>query len=159
MKERKDRVDDAMHATRAAVEEGIVVGGGVALLYAAKVLDKVKVADADQKVGVDIVRKALQSPVRQIAENAGADGAVVAGKLLESNDENLGFDAQKEAYSDMFKAGIIDPTKVVRTALQDAASVAGLLITTEAMVAEKPEKKEPMMPPGGGMGGMGDMGF
>jgi len=159
VKERKDRVDDAMHATRAAVEEGIVVGGGVALLYAAKVLDKVKVADADQKVGVDIVRKALQSPVRQIAENAGADGAVVAGKLLESNDENLGFDAQKEAYSDMFKAGIIDPTKVVRTALQDAASVAGLLITTEAMVAEKPEKKEPMMPPGGGMGGMGDMGF
>jgi len=159
VKERKDRVDDAMHATRAAVEEGIVVGGGVALLYAAKVLDKVKVADADQKVGVDIVRKALQSPVRQIAENAGADGAVIAGKLLESNDENLGFDAQKEAYSDMFKAGIIDPTKVVRTALQDAASVAGLLITTEAMVAEKPEKKEPMMPPGGGMGGMGDMGF
>jgi len=159
VKERKDRVDDAMHATRAAVEEGIVVGGGVALLYAAKVLDKVKVADADQKVGVDIVRKALQSPVRQIAENAGADGAVVAGKLLESNDENLGFDAQKEAYSDMLKAGIIDPTKVVRTALQDAASVAGLLITTEAMVAEKPEKKEPMMPPGGGMGGMGDMGF
>jgi len=159
VKERKDRVDDAMHATRAAVEEGIVVGGGVALLYAAKVLDKLRVSDADQKVGVDIVRKALQSPVRQIAENAGADGAVVAGKLLESNDENLGFDAQKEAYSDMFKAGIIDPTKVVRTALQDAASVAGLLITTEAMVAEKPEKKEPMMPPGGGMGGMGDMGF
>ena len=155
MKERKDRVDDAMHATRAAVEEGIVVGGGVALLYAAKALDKLKVSDADQKVGVDIVRKALQSPVRQIAENAGADGAVVAGKLLESNDENLGFDAQKETYSDMFKAGIIDPTKVVRTALQDAASVAGLLITTEAMVAEKPEKKEPMMPPGGGMGDMG----
>jgi chaperonin GroEL len=160
VKERKDRVDDALHATRAAVEEGIVAGGGVALLYAIRCLGSLKGENDDQKVGIDIVRRALQSPVRQIAENAGADGAVVAGKLLEGKDANLGFDAQKGEYCDMIKAGIIDPTKVVRTALQDAASVAGLLITTEALVAEKPEKKAPGgMPPGGGMGGMGDMDF
>jgi chaperonin GroEL len=160
VKERKDRVDDAMHATRAAVAEGIVPGGGVALLYASKALSKLKPADDDQRVGVDIVRKALQSPVRQIAENAGMDGAVVAGKLLDANDESQGYDAQNDRYTDMVKAGIIDPTKVVRTALQDAASIAGLLVTTEAMIAEIPEKKEmPPMPPGGGMGGMGGMDF
>ncbi len=153
VKERKDRVDDAMHATRAAVEEGIVAGGGAALLYAARALQKVKPANDDQKVGIDIVRRALQAPVRQIAENAGSDGSVVVGKLLESNDMNYGFDAQNGQYTDMLKAGIIDPTKVVRLALQDAASIAGLLITTEAMVAEKPEKKTPApaMPPGGDM--------
>jgi chaperonin GroEL len=155
VKERKDRVDDALHATRAAVEEGVVAGGGAALLYATRCLDKVKTANDDQRVGVDIVRRALQWPARQIAENAGMDGAVVVGKLLDSKDTSFGFDAQKGDYTDMLKAGIIDPTKVVRTALQDAASVAGLLITTEAMVAERPEKKEPVgMPPGGGMGGM-----
>ncbi|HVY98638.1 MAG TPA: chaperonin GroEL [Dongiaceae bacterium] len=158
VKERKDRVDDAMHATRAAVEEGIVAGGGVALLYAVKALEKVKFDNDDQKVGVEIVRRALQSPVRQIAENAGVDGAVVAGKLLESKNSNWGFDAQSGEYSDLVKAGIIDPTKVVRCALQDAASVAGLLITTEAMIAERPEKKA--APAGApGMGGMGDMDF
>ena len=142
VKERKDRVDDAMHATRAAVEEGIVPGGGVALLRASRTLDKLKPANDDQKVGIEIVRKALQSPVRQIAENAGVDGAVVVGKLLDKDDYNCGFDAQTGEFMDLVKAGIIDPTKVVRTALQDAASVAGLLITTEAMVAEKPEKKD-----------------
>jgi len=159
VKERKDRVEDAMNATRAAVEEGIVVGGGAALLRAIGALDKLAAGNDDQKVGIGIVRRALQSPVRQIAENAGADGSIVAGKLLESKDKNLGFDAQAGAYVDMFKAGIIDPVKVVRVALQDAASVAGLLITTEAMVAEKPEPKPAM--PGGGhdMGGMGGMGF
>jgi chaperonin GroEL len=162
VKEKKDRVEDAMHATRAAVEEGVVAGGGVALLYSIKALDALKPDDDDQRVGIDIVRRALQAPVRQIAENAGSDGAVVAGKLLEGNDHNLGFNAQTGEYVDMFKAGIIDPTKVVRTALQDAASVAGLLVTTEAMVAEKPEKKDMHggMPGGmGGMGGMGDMDF
>ncbi|HYM04648.1 MAG TPA: chaperonin GroEL [Stellaceae bacterium] len=155
VKERKDRVDDALHATRAAVEEGIVAGGGSALLFAIRALEKVGHENDDQKVGIDIVRRALQAPVRQIAENAGADGAVVAGKLLEQKNLNFGFDAQAGQYVDMVKTGIIDPTKVVRTALQDAASVAGLLITTEAMVAERPEKKEagPAMPPGG-MGGM-----
>jgi chaperonin GroEL len=160
VKERKDRVDDAMHATRAAVEEGIVAGGGAALLYAIRALADLKPENHDQQVGVDIVRRALQSPVRQIAENAGADGSVVAGKLMESKDLNFGYDAQEGEYKDLVKGGIIDPTKVVRTALQDAASVAGLLITTEAMVAEKPEPK-PAMPAGGapGMGGMGDMGF
>ncbi len=159
VKERKDRVDDAMHATRAAVEEGIVAGGGTALLYAIRSLDKLRTGNDDQKVGVEIVRRALQAPLRQIAENSGFDGAVVAGKLQESKDANFGFDAQKGDYVNMIKAGIIDPVKVVRTALQDAASVAGLLITTEAMVAEKPEKKAPPMPGGGGMGGMGDMDF
>jgi chaperonin GroEL len=156
VKERKDRVDDAMHATRAAVEEGIVPGGGVALLYAIKALDKITPANPDQKVGIDIVRKALQSPARQIAENSGTDGSIVVGKLLESTDTNYGFDAQKGEFTNLVQAGIIDPTKVVRHALQDAASVAGLLITTEAMVAEKPEPKPamPAMPPGGGMGGM-----
>ena len=156
VKERKDRVDDAMHATRAAVEEGIVTGGGAALLYATKALAKLKPHNHDQQVGVDIVRRAIQMPARQIAENAGTDGSIVIGKLLESNDASYGFDAQTGHYVDMVKAGIIDPTKVVRLALQGAASVAGLLVTTEAMVAERPEKKEPMpaMPPGGGMGGM-----
>jgi chaperonin GroEL len=159
VKEKKDRVEDAMHATRAAVEEGVLPGGGVALLYSARVLDGLQVANPDQKAGIEIVRRALSMPCRQIAENAGLDGAVVVGRLIDKADHNLGFDAQNEEYVDMFKAGIIDPTKVVRTALQDAASVAGLLITTECMIAEKPEKKQPAMPGGGGMGGMGDMDF
>ena len=160
VKERKDRVDDALHATRAAVQEGVVAGGGVALLYATRALKKVDPENSDQKVGVDIIRRALQTPLRQIAENAGSDGAVVAGKLLEGKDANYGFDAQTGKYTNLIKAGVIDPTKVVRTALQDAASIAGLLITTEAMVAEKPEKKDPMPAPDmGGMGGMGGMGF
>jgi chaperonin GroEL len=154
VKERKDRVEDAMHATKAAVEEGIVAGGGVALLYATRALDKVKPANDDQRVGVEIVRKALQSPTRQIAENAGTDGSIVVGKLSEGKSQSWGFDAQTGEYVDMMKAGIIDPTKVVRTALQDASSVAGLLITTEAMVAEKPEKKPAPAAPGGGMGDM-----
>jgi chaperonin GroEL len=156
VKERKDRVDDAMHATRAAVEEGIVPGGGVALLYAIRALDKLTPANPDQKVGIDIVRKALQWPARQIAENSGTDGSIIVGKLLDSKDVNYGYDAQKGEFTDLVQAGIIDPTKVVRHALQDAASVAGLLITTEAMIAEKPEPKSamPAMPPGGGMGGM-----
>jgi chaperonin GroEL len=154
VKEKKDRVDDAMHATRAAVEEGVVAGGGAALLYAAKALDGLKPANPDQKVGIDIVKKALTYPARQIAENSGTDGAIIVGKLLDSTDHNYGYDAQKGEFTDMVRAGIVDPTKVVRHALQDAASVAGLLITTEAMVAEKPEPKTaPAMPPGG-MGGM-----
>ena len=160
VKERKDRVEDALNSTRAAVEEGIVPGGGVALLYATRVLGKVECENDDQKVGIDIIRRALQTPTRQIAENAGVDGAVVAGKLLEQKDANFGFDAQTETYKDLVKAGIVDPVKVVRTALQDAASIAGLLITTEAMVAEKPDDKPamPMPPPDmGGMGGMGGM--
>jgi len=156
VKERKDRVDDALHATRAAVEEGIVSGGGVALLHALKVLDGVNVANDDQRVGVDIIRRAIQAPVRQIAENAGFDGSVVAGKLLESTDAEWGFDAQLGEYTNLIQAGIVDPTKVVRTALQDAASVAGLLITTEAMIAEKPEPKKAAA---GGAPGMGDMDF
>jgi len=157
VKEKKDRVDDATHATRAAVEEGIVPGGGVALLYAAKALDGLTPENNDQKVGIDIVKRALQSPVRQVAENAGNDGSIVVGKLLDSNDLNRGFDAQTGDYVDMVKAGIIDPTKVVRLALQNAASVAGLLVTTEAMVAEKPKKETTSaMPPGGGMDGMDD---
>ena len=156
VKERKDRVEDALHSTRAAVEEGVVPGGGVTLLYATRALEKLKGENADQQVGIDIVRRALQTPVRQIAENAGLDGAVVSGKLLEQKDTNYGFDAQSESYGDLVKAGIIDPAKVVRIALEDAASIAGLLVTTEAMVAEKPEKKDtPAMPPGG----MGDMDF
>ncbi|OJX72682.1 chaperonin GroEL [Magnetospirillum sp. 64-120] len=159
VKERKDRVDDALHATRAAVEEGIVPGGGTALLYSVRVLEGITVGNNDQKVGVEIVRRALQAPARQIAENAGHDGAVVAGKLLESKDTNHGFDAQTGSYVDMIKAGIIDPVKVVRTALQDAASVAGLLITTEAMIAEKPKKDAGPAMPGGDMGGMGGMDF
>jgi chaperonin GroEL len=159
VKERKDRVDDALHATRAAVEEGIVPGGGVALARASLGLAKVKVENDDQRVGVEIVRRALQVPLRQIAENAGEDGAVIAGKVLENDDYSWGFDAQSGEFKDMVKAGIIDPTKVVRTALQDAASVAGLLVTTEAMIAEKPEKKAPMGGQGGGMGGMDGMDF
>ncbi|MBX6324215.1 MAG: chaperonin GroEL, partial [Rhodospirillaceae bacterium] len=154
VKERKDRVDDAVHATRAAVEEGIVPGGGVALLYATKALKDLKGDNDDQQVGIDIVRKALQAPCRQIAENAGTDGSIVVGKLLESKDTNWGYDAQEGEYKDLVKAGIIDPTKVVRTALQDAASVAGLLVTTEAMVAERPKKETPPPTPGGGMGDM-----
>ena len=154
VKERKDRVDDALNATRAAVEEGILPGGGVALLYAAKVLSKLDVT-GDRKVGVDIVRKALAAPVRQIADNAGVDGSVVVGKLSEQKDYRHGFDAQEEKYVDMMKAGIIDPTKVVRTEIQDAASVAGLLVTTEAMVAEKPEKKDAAA----AMPDMGDMDY
>jgi chaperonin GroEL len=158
VKERKDRVDDAMHATRAAVEEGVVPGGGVALLRAIKSLDKVKPDNDDQRVGVDIVRRSLQAPARQIAQNAGADGSVIVGKILENAEYNYGFDAQSGNYVDMVKKGIIDPTKVLRCALQNGASVAGLLITTEAMVAERPEKKSPGGPPGGDMGGMGGMG-
>jgi chaperonin GroEL len=158
VKERKDRVDDAMHATRAAVEEGVVAGGGSALLYATKVLARLKPENNDQKVGVDIVRRALQSPVRQIAENAGIDGSIVVGKLLDKDNANWGYDAQSGNYVDMLKAGIIDPTKVVRLALQDAASVAGLLITTECMVAERTEKRVTQPNPHGG-GGMGDMDF
>src|SRR3954470_8564144 len=156
VKERKDRVDDALNATKAAVEEGIIPGGGTALLYAIKALEKITPANPDQKVGIEIVRKALQWPARQIAENSGTDGAIVVGKLLESSDTNYGYDAQKGEFTDLVQAGILDPTKVVRHALQGAASVAGLLITTEAMVAEKPEPKPamPAMPPGGGMGGM-----
>jgi chaperonin GroEL len=142
VKERKDRVEDAMHATRAAVEEGIVAGGGVTLLYAARAIDNLTSANADQKVGIDIVRRALRAPVRQIAENAGTDGSIVVGKLLESNDTNYGYDAQKNEFTDMVKAGIIDPVKVVRIALQDAASVAGLIITTEATVAVRVEGGE-----------------
>jgi chaperonin GroEL len=157
VKERKDRVEDAMHATKAAVEEGVVAGGGAALLYATRVLENKKGANPDQQVGIEIVRRALQAPVRQIAENAGFDGAVVAGRMLDQKDTNFGFDAQKAEYVNMIKAGVIDPTKVVRTALQGAVSVAGLLITTEAMVAEKPEKNAQPSMPGGGMGG--DMGF
>ena len=157
VKERKDRVDDALNATRAAVEEGIVAGGGVALLRATKALDKTKPENDDQRVGVDIVRRALQTPVRQIAENSGVDGAVVAGKLLENSKDNFGFDAQTLEYTDLVAAGIVDPTKVVRAEITDAASIAGLLVTTEAMVAEKPDDKPaaPAMPPDmGGMGGM-----
>ncbi|HEX9463948.1 MAG TPA: chaperonin GroEL [Alphaproteobacteria bacterium] len=154
VRERKDRVDDAMHATRAAVEEGILPGGGVALLYAARVLDQARTKNDDQQVGVDIVRKALTTPTRQIAENAGADAAIVVGKLMEQKNPNWGYDAQNGQYVDMMKEGIIDPTKVVRLALQDASSVAGLLITTEAMVAERPETKPAPAMPGGGMGEM-----
>jgi chaperonin GroEL len=157
VKERKDRVEDAMHATRAAIEEGIVAGGGVALLYGTRALGKLKPENNDQQVGIDIVRRALTYPTRLIAENAGADGSIVVGKLLDKSDANYGFDAQSGSYTDMVKAGIIDPTKVVRLALQGAASVAALLITTEAMVAVKPEKGAAPAIPGGG--GMGDMDF
>ena len=160
VKERKDRVDDALNATRAAVEEGIVTGGGLALLKAASALDKVKTANADQKAGVDIVRRALETPIRTIANNAGVDGSVIVGKLKENKSSSEGYDAQTDKFVDMFKAGIIDPTKVVRTSLQNAASIAGVLITTEAMVADAPEDKAaaaPAMPDMGGMGGMGGM--
>jgi len=162
VKEKRDRVEDAMNATRAAVEEGIVPGGGTAMIYAIKRLEKVAFANDDQRVGIDIIRKAIEAPVRQIAENAGVSGAVVAGKLLEAKGATLGFNAQTGVYEDLVKAGVIDPVKVVRTALQDASSVAGLLITTEAMVAEAPDDKAggggmPPMPDMGGMGGMGGM--
>ncbi|MEQ1866798.1 MAG: chaperonin GroEL [Micropepsaceae bacterium] len=157
VKEKKDRVDDALNATRAAVEEGIVPGGGVALLYATKSLAGLKGDNDDQTAGINIVRKAIQSPIRQILENAGVEGSPVVNKLLEGKSATAGFDAQKEEYVDMIDAGIIDPTKVVRTALQDAASVAGLLITTEAMIAEKPDNKKGGGGMGGGMGGMGGM--
>ncbi|PSL20233.1 chaperonin GroEL [Shimia abyssi] len=160
VKERKDRVDDALNATRAAVQEGVVVGGGVALVQAGKALETLEGANADQNAGITIVRKAIEAPLRQIAENAGVDGAVVAGKVRESDDNSFGFNAQTEEYGDMFSFGVIDPAKVVRTALEDAASVAGLLITTEAMVADKPAKEGAAaggMPDMGGMGGMGGM--
>ena len=160
VKERKDRVDDAMHATRAAVEEGILPGGGVALLRAVEALKKVRTHNDDQKTGVEIVRKALSHPARQIAINAGEDGSVIVGKILEKDQYGFGFDAQSGEYADLVKTGIIDPTKVVRSALQNAASIAGLLITTEAMVAEKPKKEAGAAAmPGGGMGGMGGMDY
>jgi len=160
VKERKDRVDDALHATRAAVQEGIVPGGGTALLRASTNLHTLKGLNSDEQVGIEIVRKAIQAPAKQIAENAGKDGAVVAGEVLRSDVWEFGYDAQLDQYKNLVDAGIIDPTKVVRTALQDAASVASLLITTEAMVAERPAKgSAPAGGPGGGMGGMGDMDF
>jgi len=158
VKEKKDRVDDALNATRAAVEEGISPGGGVALLRSIKALENLKVENHDQKTGVDIVRKAIQAPARQIVDNAGADGAVVVGKLLEAKEYNFGYDAQTGEYGDLVKLGIIDPTKVVRTALQDAASIAGLIVTTEATITEHPKTDAPAMP-GGGMGGMGGMDY
>jgi chaperonin GroEL len=161
VKERKDRVDDAMHATRAAVEEGVLPGGGVALLRAIKALEKLKVQNDDQRTGIEIVKKAISWPARQIAINAGEDGSIVVGKILEKDTYAFGYDAQTGEYGNLVTKGIIDPTKVVRTALQDAASIAGLLITTEAMVAELPKKQGPAIPggPGGGMGGMGGMDF
>ena len=161
VKERKDRVDDAMHATRAAVQEGIVPGGGVALVKSIAALDGLKIENDDQKVGINIIRQALQAPARQIANNAGVEGSVIVGKLLELTDKTTGYNAQTGEFTDLIKAGVIDPTKVVRSALQNAASVAGLLITTEAMVAEKDDPKSamPAAPDMGGMGGMGGMGF
>ncbi|WOJ90184.1 chaperonin GroEL [Methylocapsa polymorpha] len=159
VKEKKDRVDDALNATRAAVEEGVLPGGGVALLRAIASLENLKVENPDQKTGIDIVRKAIQTPARQIVDNSGADGAVVVGKLIENASYAYGYNAQTGEYGDLVKLGIIDPTKVVRTALQDAASVAGLLITTEAIITEQPKKDAPAMPGGGGMGGMGGMDF
>jgi chaperonin GroEL len=158
VKEKKDRVEDALNATRAAVEEGIVPGGGVALLRAKKAIGRLSNDNADIQAGINIVLKALEAPARQIAENSGLEGSIVVGKILENKSETFGFDAQKEDYVDLVDAGIIDPAKVVRAALQDAASVAGLLITTEAMVAEVPKEPTPPMPGGGGMGGMGGMG-
>ena len=161
VKEKKDRVDDAMNATRAAVEEGVVPGGGVALLYATKILDGLKLANPDQQFGVNIVKKAIERPVRQIAKNAGVDGSIIVGKLLEQDNQNFGYNAQTAKFTDLVKDGIIDPTKVVRSAIQDSASVAGLLITAEAVIADLPEEKKdvpPMPDMGGGMGGMGGMG-
>jgi chaperonin GroEL len=159
VKEKKDRVDDALNATRAAVEEGIVPGGGVALLRAKKAIQGLTSDNPDVQAGIKIVLKALESPIRQIAQNSGVDGSIVVGKVLDSESDTFGFDAQQEDYKDLVQAGIIDPTKVVRTALQDAASVAGLLVTTEAMVAEHPKKESPAMPGGGMGGGMGGMDF
>jgi chaperonin GroEL len=158
VKERKDRVDDALHATRAAVEEGIVPGGGVALLRAAKALENLRGGNEDQKVGIGVVRRALQVPARQIVQNAGDDGSIVVGRILDEEQYTYGYNAQTGEYGDLVAQGVIDPTKVVRCALQDAASIAGLLITTEAMVAERPKEPAPPMP-GGGMGGMGGMDF
>ena len=159
VKERKDRVEDALHATRAAVEEGIVPGGGVALLRAIKTLDGLKVENDDQKVGISIVKKALQTPARQIFTNAGEDGSVIVGKILENGKYSFGYNAQTHAYGDLVAEGVIDPAKVVRCALQDAASVAALLVTTEVMVAELPKKKSAHPSGGGGMGGMGGMDY
>ena len=160
VKEKKDRVDDALNATRAAVEEGIVAGGGVALLRAKTAVSKLKSDNPDVQAGINIVLRALQAPIRQIVENAGVEGSIVVGKILENKSETFGFNAQTEEYVDMLQAGIVDPAKVVRTALQDAASVAGLLVTTEAMVAEAPRRESaPQMGGGGGMGGMGGMDF
>jgi chaperonin GroEL len=152
VKERKDRVDDALHATRAAVEEGILPGGGVALLRAIKALENLQAPNEDQRVGIDIVRRAIEAPVRQIAENAGAEGSIIVGKLREKADFSYGWNAQTSEYGDLYAMGVIDPVKVVRAALQDAASVAGLLVTTEAMIAEKPKKDAAQaLPPTGGM--------
>ncbi|WP_280525350.1 TCP-1/cpn60 chaperonin family protein, partial [Methylobacterium oxalidis] len=159
VKEKKDRVDDAMHATRAAVEEGIVPGGGTALLRARAAAQGLKSDNPDVQAGINIVLKALEAPVRQIAENAGVEGSIVVGKITENTSATFGFDAQTEQYVDLVQAGIVDPVKVVRAALQDAASVAGLLVTTEAMVADAPKKDAPPPMPGGGMGGMGGMDF
>ncbi len=159
VKEKKDLVEDALNATRAAVEEGVLPGGSIPLLRAIKALDGIKVENSDQRTGVEIVRKAIQSPAKQIIDNSGADGAVVVGKLIENSSYAYGYDAQTGEYGDLIKLGIIDPTKVVRTALQDAASVAGLVVTTEATVVEAPKKETPAMPAGGGMGGMGGMDF
>ena len=160
MKEKKDRVEDALNATRAAVEEGIVPGGGVALLRAKKAIGRLHNENSDIQAGINIVLKALEAPIRQIAENAGVEGSIVVGKIMDNKSETYGFDAQNEDYVDVVEKGIIDPAKVVRAALQDAASVAGLLITTKAMVAELPKEPAPAMPGGGGgMGGMGGMGF
>jgi chaperonin GroEL len=157
VKERKDRVEDAVHATRAAVEEGIVPGGGVALLYAKNALSKLKASNRDEEVGIEIIGRAIEAPIRQIAYNAGVEGSIVVGKLLEQKSLTFGYDAQNNEYVDMVKAGIIDPVKVVRCALQDAASIAGLMITTEATIAELPKKDEPQAHGGGHGGGMGDM--
>ena len=154
MKERKDRVDDAMHATRAAVEEGVVAGGGSALLFSVKALEALKPVNDEQRVGIDIIRRAVEAPIRQIAFNAGVDASIVVGKVRDKADAAFGYNAQTGEYGDMFKFGVIDPTKVVRVALQDAASVAGLLITTEVMVAELPKKDAGASHPGGGMGDM-----
>src|SRR5688500_13611306 len=160
VKEKKDRVDDAMHATKAAVEEGIVPGGGVALLRAKAAVGKLSDPNADVQAGINIVLKALEAPARQIAENAGVEGSIVVGRITDNSSQTYGFNAQTEEYVDMLQAGIVDPAKVVRAALQDAASVAGLLVTTEAMVAEAPKKETPpAMPGGGGMGGMGGMDY
>jgi chaperonin GroEL len=158
VKEKKDRVEDALNATRAAVEEGIVPGGGVALLRAKKAVGKLTNDNSDVQAGINIVLKAIEAPIRQIAENSGVEGSIVVGKILENKSETFGFDAQKEEYVDMIEKGIVDPAKVVRTALQDAASIAGLLVTTEAMVAELPKDKPAMPMGGGGGGGMGGMG-
>jgi chaperonin GroEL len=159
VKEKKDRVDDALHATRAAVEEGIVPGGGTALLRAKAAVQGLANDNPDVQAGIKIVLKALEAPIRQIAQNSGVEGSIVVGKILANSSETYGFNAQTEEYVDMLKAGIVDPAKVVRAAIQGAASVAGLLVTTEAMISEAPRKEAPAMPAGGGMGGMGGMDF